>query len=154
MPFLMVSTLTSSPPSFTIRIYNWFCLLSLWILNANVNCFVSNHQYFQKFAHKKHHFSGGGGGARIVYHRIIERFIWCLEWECCSFSEDWWKFQIHQSSDCSLLVLNLPNFKVIIERFEACFHGWCLEWECWGCHLFSKDWWKFIQIHLILILWF
>ena len=29
--------------------------------------------------------------------RSSEGFFWCLEWECCIFLKDWWKFiQIHQ----------------------------------------------------------
>ena len=36
----------------------------------------------------------------MPFKLILRRFevvFWCLEWECCSFLKDWWKFiQIHQ----------------------------------------------------------
>ena len=66
-----------------------------------VNCFVWNHQYFEKFAHTRQILRGGA-----FYHRFMF---------------------IAPSSDHSLLTLNLP-FKVILRRFEVVF--WCLECEC------------------------
>ena len=57
----------------------------------------------------------------MPFKLILRRFevvFWCLEWECCTFLKDWWKFiQIHQyytmaliSSYFSLHLLLPPSF--------------------------------------------
>ena len=94
-----------------------------------VNCFIWNHQYFEKFAT----IFFGGMPPRI----ISSRFMY---------------IHVAPSSDCSLLTLNLPFLKVILIRCEVTF--WCLE-LVWMLH-FSKGWWNFIRIHqnyMVLWLW-
>ena len=63
----------------------------LWILKSLGNCFVWNHQYYEKFAPPPPHWE--------FYHRFM---------------------YLAPSSDCSLLTLSLP-FKVILRRFEVVF---------------------------------
>ena len=78
-------------------------LISFMNSNSFVNCFVWNHQYFEKFAH----IFLGGGGRQKFYHRFM---------------------YIASPSHYSWLTLNMP-FRVILRRFEVVF--WCIEWECW-----------------------
>ena len=75
-----------------------------------------------------------------IMRNLQKKIFWGSPWKC------YYRFMyIAPSSIHSLLALNLP-FKGILRKFEV---FWCLEWE-WSMH-FSKDLWKFIQIHQLVL---
>ena len=91
-----------------------------WILKDLWTVLSETINILRNLHKQKNFFFFLGGGPWKCYHRFM---------------------YIAPSSDHSLLVINLP-FKLILRRFEFCFLMSGV-----GMLHFSKDWWKFIQIH-------
>ena len=105
---------------------NGFCLQSFMNSKSPVNCFVWNHQYFEKIE-KYNIFVMPPPPPPQFYHRFM---------------------YIHTSSGESLPHINWL-FKWIVRRFEVDF--WCLEWEC--CTFWQIYENSFKSTNTILRLW-